>query len=643
MSLGIRRAIFSFLFFISLYLSPPLASAEVTVEVELGFHGFFNIGHPFPLTVILTNLGGPIEGVLQVEVAKGGPSKVMAAYPFFHTKEIFLAAQSHRRVQFTVNPDSMAQPLKVTFVAPGVKVSGDFDLRGHFSPSPLILLVTGSSGLLSIPLAGDARVPVVSLSIDELPSNTRAYQGVWAILLYEQSLRDLSGVQRLALERWLSAGGRILILGGVHYALYQEAALEAFLPVRVTGLKELTTLPNLERRYGPGLPSPGTFLVQDSMVKEGQVLLEEEGTPILVEMNRGKGKVIYLSLDVGRPPFSQWKGLPRLFSDLLGEPGIKRPSPWASWNDYVFARFLSDSALFKAGIPIFPFLMILLLYGGGLSLLVWLWLKQKRSRPTLSLVFLLFVVFLTVGGYLYFDRGTQRMDGLLLSFNLLEVHPGGYAEVQSNVGVFTTRRRNISLHMERGWSDLEMVQPIKAKAEVPSVVIRDGIRSTVLSFQSREWHYRLFRVRSVRRFPLAIKANRRNNRISLKLSNLSGKDLTQCWLVYFGRAYPLGDIPKWSEPVHQLTISADGKSVEGLGKGISLPDIPFKGKGRKALFRHSLFSESQASVRWSESGTVIVGWVEGESPGVWVDDNSLVAYSYSLFRAALPLDEEEEL
>ncbi len=643
MSLRVRRAVFSCLLILPLFYYAPPAVAEVRVEVELGFHGVFNLGHPFPVSVILTNLGGPVEGILEVGVWKGGPTKVAAPYPFFHRKEIFLAAQSKRRVQFTVNPDSMSRPLKVTFSSPAVKDSMDFDLRGHFSPSPLILLVTGSSALLSIPLANDPTVPVVSISADELPSDTRAYQGIWAVLFYEQSLRDLSGNQMVALERWLLAGGKILVLGGLHYALYQEPSLGVFLPVRVVGLKKLTALPNLEKYYGQDLPPLGTFWVQDSKVMKGNILIEEGKTPILVEMTRGKGKVFYLSLDVGRPPFSQWKGLSLVFSDLLGEPGVRRPGPWAGWNDDIFSRFLSDSTLFDTRIPLLPFLFCLFFYGGSLFLMARLWIQQRGSHSTLFVSFVLFVIFVTVGGYLYFDRGNYRPDGLLISSSLLEAYPDGYAEVQSNVGLFSTRRRNFSFQMERGWSDLEMVQPHKAREDIPSVVIEDGIRSTVLSFPSREWNYRLFRVRSVKAFSLGIEVARRENQLSLKLSNLSRKDLTECWLVLFGKATFLGDIPKGSVLVRDLSFSADGKRVEGPGKSIPLREIPFKEKGREILFRYSLFPPDQELVNWGEKDSFLIGWLEGDSRRVWVDDERVLAYNFSLFRAALSLDVEDEL
>ncbi len=634
---------FSILFSLPLLLFPALVLAQVSLEVEVGFHGVFELGQPFPLTVNLTNLGRPVEGILEVKVWKGGPSKGIDSYPFAYKGSVFLSAQARKRILFTVNPDSMARPLTVSFSGPGVQASREIDLRGHFSTRPLILLLTGRSGFLSVPLVSDSRFPIVSLSPDELPSSARAYQGIWAVLLYEQSLRDLSRSQREALEGWLSSGGKILILGGVHYALYQEPSISAFLPVRVLGLKRLAALPNLERYYGRKGSSLRDLLIQDSRLVEGNVVIEEDGTPILVEMVRGKGKVLYLSLDVGRPPLSRWEGLSLVFSDLLASPPERSPGLWTSWDNFIFPRLLMDSAFFSTRTPLLPFLLFLLLYLGGLILLVRFWEQQRFRRPILVASFLVFVFLISIGGHLYFNRVVPIPDGVLVTLNVLEGHPDGYAEVQSNVGLFSTRRRDYKFQIMRGWTDLDMVPPRSAKADEALVVIQDAVRSTTLHFGLREWDFRLFRIRSVRPFPFRIEAEWRRNSLTIKLANLSPNDLTECWLVISGEGYYLGDIPLGSSIVREFAISQEGQNLDGPGEKKGLKEIPFKDRRRELLFHNSVFPRDQNLARSGERAGFLIGWVQGDSRRVWVNDSRVVSHHYTLFRAALPLEEEEEL
>ena len=51
------------------------ARSEILIESRVGFHGVFQLGRPFPLEIELSNTGGPVEGVLEVQVWKGGATK----------------------------------------------------------------------------------------------------------------------------------------------------------------------------------------------------------------------------------------------------------------------------------------------------------------------------------------------------------------------------------------------------------------------------------------------------------------------------------------------------------------------------------------------------------------------------------------
>jgi len=621
-----------------LLCTPPFLSSvqsQVDLEARLGFHGLFQLGEPFPLTVNLFNSGQPVEGTLEVEVWKGGPAKGIHPYVFTYRKEVFLAAQSPKSIPFTVEPDSMAKPLTVRFLGPQGELSQEIDLRGHFSPSPLILLLAGHSGFPFIPMPLNQTAPVVALAPDELPSDIRAYQGVWAILIYEQSLRDMSRSQRKGLEGWLLSGGRMLILGGVHYALYREPTIRAFLPVEVFGLKTLEGLPNLQKYYGQELPLLKDVLVLDSKLVEGEALVTEGEIPVVVEMRRGKGKVVYLALDVGRPPLSQWRGLSVLFSDLLGRPPERRLGSWTVWDDTVFSRLMVGPALVDVRVG-FIFTFFLLLYLGGLALLGWLW-KQRKSLRALGLSFSAFVLAITFGGSLYMDRGIAIPNGVLVVSTVLEANEVGYADAQTNVGLFSTREGDFSFQLARGWTDLEMVPSRFDRSENSSVVVQDGIlRSTDLRFRLAAWQHKLFTIRTDRSFPLRVEADWQGERLSLSLVNGGDQDLVDCWLILSGKSFSLGAIPRGSRRSWTFVV---GESNLSDRNGIH--DIVFNDRRRQILFNHSIFPEDERSL-WSAVG-MVVGWVEGGSRRVWADDRRISSHSLTLFRAIISFPGEEEL
>lgn len=643
MSSWIRKAplSFCFLFLIHLGLTVPLHAAPVTIEAQVGFHGIFQLGHPFPVRVELTNLGRPAEGILEVKVWKGGPSRGVGSYPFYYRREVLLPAQARKSVRFTVDPDSLSRPLTVSFSAPGERVSKEIDLRRHFSPSPLILLLTGDSVSPVLPSSSDFPGPIVALSPRDLPPDGGAYRGVSTVVFYEPSLRDLSTSQTLALERWLSSGGRMLVLGSAHYALYQEPSLSRFLPVRVLGLKRLSSVPSLERIYGKQTSFLKNLLVQDTAVVTGKVVIEEKGTPILVEMTRGKGKVFYLSLDVGRPPLSRWEGLAQLFIDLLRSPPERGSALLTTWNDSVFSRLLTSSSLFTPYAPFLSFLLWTLLYLGGLGLWAWLWQRQRWPRRILAVSLLAFIFFSSLGGHLFFDRAGNIPDGVLVSSTVLDSLPDGYVEVQSDVALFSTRRRHYNLQVESGWTGLEPVLSPSGRTEGASMVIEEEAL-TRLRFPLREWDYRLFKVRSMGRFPLHTELQKHGHRLSLKLTNLGPEDLTECWLIVSGQSFFLGDLLRGSSRSREFSLSEGESPADGRYKGNALKEISFHDKNRELLLRHSIFPQDQETASWRTGGILLFGWVAGGFGPVRIDDARVLTHNYILLRVTIPLAEEED-
>jgi hypothetical protein len=194
------------LLFLVIFLFPSLCAGEIFIEPRIGFHGVFQLGRPFPLEIELSNSGRPAEGTLEVEVWKGGATKGGAPYPLYYRRDLFLSAQSRKTVQLTVDPDFVSRPLKITFLSPTGTASREVDLRRYFSPAPVILLVSEGNAIPPVSLGSSSANRLVSVTLAELPPDPRALLGVSHLILYDQSLRDLSRSQFVALDSWLTAG-----------------------------------------------------------------------------------------------------------------------------------------------------------------------------------------------------------------------------------------------------------------------------------------------------------------------------------------------------------------------------------------------------------------------------------------------------
>ena len=78
----------------------------------------------------MNNTGRPAEGVLEVQVWKGGATKGGAPYLANYRRDIFLAGQARKTVQLTVDPDFISRPLAIRFTS----AAGKGWARDRFAP-----------------------------------------------------------------------------------------------------------------------------------------------------------------------------------------------------------------------------------------------------------------------------------------------------------------------------------------------------------------------------------------------------------------------------------------------------------------------------------------------------------------------------
>jgi hypothetical protein len=108
--------------------------------------------------------------------------------------------------------------------------------------------------------------------------------------------------------------------------------------VRVTGTKRIDFVPSPDLK-GRTVALAGVW-AQESKLLKGKALLENAGMPIIVAAGRGRGRIVYLALDIGRPPLTQWDGLGKFLQTLFAPADFDVPGPRSEWNDSVFAQLV---------------------------------------------------------------------------------------------------------------------------------------------------------------------------------------------------------------------------------------------------------------------------------------------------------------
>jgi hypothetical protein len=639
----VRRTIclLAALFFSALPFS--FAHAQILIEPRVGFRGVFQLGRPFPLEIELNNSGRPAEGVLQVQVWKGGATKGGAPFAVNYRREVFLPAQARKTVQLTVDPDFISRPLAITFSSPTARAAKELDLRRYFAPAPLLLLLSESN--LLAPLASLAAAPqsrVIAVSPGELAADPRALLGVSHVILYDQSMRDLSRAQLTALETWLTAGGKMIIIGSLNFALYQEASLSRFLPVRVTGTRRITFTPHAGKDGRPF--AIAGVLAQEAKLLNGKALTEADGIPVLVEASRGRGRIVYLALDIGRPPLSQWDGLAKYLQTLLTPAVLDEAAPRSEWNDAVFAQLVASPTFISTYVPFGSLFFAMLLYLTGVALIPWLGQRLKLTLRTILIGLFILIAAGTVAGYFQFNRGGNIPDGVLMSSTVLESSGDGYVEAQANLALFSTQPRPYDLRMERGWMELTPVSNRVRETQEPAVVHQEGGGASRYHLPLREWDYRLFRMRQVDRFPLYVDFEAQGDKLSMKVNNQSNKDLFNCWLLVPGQRFDLGQIARganWRRTFPLTLPKAQAETSMTRADGVSFRDLSFADKTRDILF-HSSFFPRDGDARWASGAAVFFGWVKQPEPRVRIDDPRIQSQDYALFRAIVPLTQGED-
>jgi hypothetical protein len=619
-------------------LVPSAAAAEVLIEPRVGFHGVFQLGRPFPLEVNLENIGPPAEGMLEVEVWKGGATHGGAAYLTFHQREVFLPARARRTVQFTIDPDLLSRPLRIQFTSAAANASRELDLRRHFSPAPVVLTVSEGAAVPFASLGASLTNRIVALSVGELPNDARALLGVSHLVIYDASLRDLSRGQAAALDQWLAAGGRMVIIGSLNFTLYQEPQLGRYLPVRVTGVKRIAFSVNEHADKSEALAG---VWAQTATVQKGKLVTESHGLPVLVENDWGRGKVVYFALDAGRPPLSTWSGLPEFLQHLFTPQAAENAPLRTQWNKTIFAQALLSPWFVSNYVPTRSLFFAIAGYLAGMAVLSQLWQRRRMSRRTLAAACCGWVVCCAAAGWLYFSRGGESPEGVLLEATVMEDAGDGYVEAQSNLALFSTQRREYSVAFGRGWVDpLPIPAPPTAQAG-HSAVYRHGAGTTRVQLPLDAWDFRLLRARHVERMQVNATIERHDDHLALEVGNQSGRDLTDCWLVAPGMRIALGDLPRGERWKRTFALGpAEGDPARRTEE--SLREVKFNDKPRDALFQSAFFPQDGLRTAWRNGAALFFGWVKNPEQRFGVGDPRIRVQNYALYRMIVPLPAPEE-
>ena len=316
-----------------LAMARSLGGAELIGNVEVGIDGNFKLGHWTPVEIQLQSVTD-LEGKIEVAVLDGDATEAVFRGP----STILLSAGKLQVVTIYVRIGQQESGLEVFFRAPGGELLSSRQLvtpPAMLSTDYWILKVGAdfpvNEVLLKRSLAPDTEQNLVVgqiPSIVDLPDRWIGLEGVDQLVL-TTSRQEYTGGDRLAvLSRWVHLGGRLVISVGVRAEKMLDggAGWDDLVPGTYAGTVRQWQTGGLEDFSGATKrlllssadDSPMTLLTDVTGILEARDGVGGTGDrPMIVRTARGLGQVVFLAVDLDRPPIAGWSSFDRLLEGLL--------------------------------------------------------------------------------------------------------------------------------------------------------------------------------------------------------------------------------------------------------------------------------------------------------------------------------------
>jgi hypothetical protein len=433
-------------------LSPARAQTQASVRmaVEVGFEGRFRDNRWTPVLIRVANDGPNIDGELRI-VSGGGLRLNTGGY----STPIQLPTQSSKQVFLYIALEAFTAQVQVELVnREGVIIQNAAANATRLNPAELLfgVITEAPTGTLDLGSRSNADPVQVNLSIDSLPPLAQGLEALDLLIFSDVDTGKLSLERRRAVEDWVLAGGHLIVTGGPNWQK-TRSGFDTFLPITGGTTVTLNKLDKLAAYTGYGnaaLESANGIVVATGGTTQGaQVLIEQDGTPLLTRRNYGLGMVDYLSIDPGLEPFRTWVDRPALWQTMVSTQ-VNKPG-WArgiadgqeavSAINYTRGLRLPDVA------QLIAFLAIYILLIGPLNYLI---LRAIRKPELAWFTIPAIIVVTSVAAYAVGSnlRGTLPT---LSRMNLVQQWPDqDRARLDGVTGLIVPRRGDYSVEADEG-------------------------------------------------------------------------------------------------------------------------------------------------------------------------------------------------
>lgn len=642
-SVWVLTALTAIVVFLSqlLFAAPVAGQAGNGQTVELsaraGYDGYYKSEFWLPIRVIVTNDGPLIEGHLQViSGSSSGNDQVI------YRSSISSPTSSIKAQTLYVHIPSFADEFTVELVDESgqiVESTQTNRLSGLADDALLYAVVTGEPGrleYLETITAGRSEAAVAYLGLAEIPDVAAALNAVDVVIFHGIDTGRLTAGQREALESWLDTGGQMVVTGG---PAWQEttAGLEELLPVTISGVKTVDNIPVLLDYGKLAFRDPGPYLVTDNSLRNGEILLHQDGTPLLARQGHGRGSVFFLALDPSLAPLLDWRGSQAVWSMVASN---AQPVPvWAHGARHSYAATSAVSSLPVADLPaawaLFIFLMFYVVLVGPINYVILRRLgRRELAWLTIPLLVLIFSATAYVVGF-----GLKGNETIINQMSIVYGHTDGeQARVQTLIGLYSPRRASYDLQLpaeaiprpfERSFGAMGGQGNIEAINRAGTITISD-IRVDVGSVETLV-------ADSYQPMPdvtgsVRLRTSAGNVHLDIDIYNNSSVTLENATLLAGSMAVPLGDLAPGNSISHSVQVTGSSASSPPVGPtGIYVPSphttSPLLANAETLLGTADYYNDRRVFPRWQLIQAMAPEYVIGGQSTLMPDVFTLVAWT----------------
>jgi hypothetical protein len=625
------------------------ASAKLSVEETIGFRETIKIGKWLPVTVTIRNDGTPVRGLLALElstISEGYPQPYITTL----SQSVDLPTQSRKRYTFIVMFRDFTHPLVIRLTdQSGMAVyTREIDLRTLASPDRLILVFSHEPALDSLASVSPGKARVVYQNLDELPARWDALDAVDLIALRNLSLAPLRPEQMQALQQWIARGGRLLVTGGPNWTHYTHPYWRELVPLKVTGMVEVTTLQPLESLVGVDSPEDVRLSILRTEAINGNILARTDEHALLITQKRGRGEVVFAAFDPGRAPLTAWDGTAMLWKALFRLD--ETPNYWKLRRE--LRETFDETWIAQAlQLPLLSFpshlllAVFLVLYASTIGFFFWrIDTESRAARETWMLVGLTLIAFSGAAHLLFREQHIQQ-DAMLFEVSAVDVIPQSrFADIETHLALLSTQKHMYDIKIAGPPSTwLQIVPPMTRDLQLDWHLHQDQQILTIKDTFVPSWGMRVFKGKGLREFPIETRVLREADTVMVRVTNKTGYLLQHCWLWRGPRIVPLGNLDDGDEAEGMLTISPDELSrgvqqarwerdlAHEMFRGREIPDLL-----RRAIVERSMQEMLRSDPTW-QNHVVVIGWLERPLTMISVGSGNAGTQRATIVRMQLPI------